>query len=455
MKDKKKPLFIFSEENASSHKKNLEPCWKILVITNNTVFDSFIKETCANFVFEQKNILLLQATSASEAAQILEQTLDISLMILDLDIGDSASNLKLIKSIRKNLNNFFLRIILYANSSDNEISKTDIFNYDIHNFLFKSNLDSKFFINITKTALKNFQHFHYAEEEKKQLQSIADSANRFVPYMFLSLLNKKNITEAHLSDYIEKELTILFLDIRSFSAISEFVTPFETFKLINDCMSYLEPIIIEHGGFIDKYIGDAVMALFPKKADDAVNAGIKLLQSLEEYNYSRIIKQEVPIKVGIGINTGTVVLGVVGFHERTDCTVIGDAVNVAERIEKTNKEYDSNLIISEQTFLALADSEQFAYRSLGKIHISGKKRMIKVYEIFNADIEEIVKLKKETKIEFETAVSFFHASNFSKAHKIFLDILKRNRHDHAVKFFLNQIDIKIQQAGLKIKKTNK
>lgn len=163
-----------------------------------------------------------------------------------------------------------------------------------------------------------------------QIQQNAIAVARFVPQDFLKVLNRKNIADIKLGDWVEKVMTVLFLDIKSFTSIAEQLSPVEIFNLINTLMSYMEPVILRNSGVIDKYIGDAIMALF-NNADDALAAASELLVALDNFNASRILNNLDPIRVGIGINTGHLILGTVGFEERMDCSVISDAVNIASR----------------------------------------------------------------------------------------------------------------------------
>jgi CheY-like chemotaxis protein len=145
-----------------------------------------------------------------------------------------------------------------------------------------------------------------------QLCKINLAYARFVPHQFLQFLSKESILDVQLGDQVQKEMSILFSDIRSFTTLSESMTPEDNFKFINTYLSRMEPVIIQHNGFIDKYIGDAVMALFGGGADEAVKAGIDMLYQLEEYNEHRKKKGHKPISIGIGINTGSLMLGSVG-----------------------------------------------------------------------------------------------------------------------------------------------
>lgn len=164
------------------------------------------------------------------------------------------------------------------------------------------------------------------------LKVTKEAFSRFVPREFLSLLNKKNVVDVQLGDQIEKEMTVLFSDIRGFTSLSEKMTPQENFNFINAYLSQMAPIIAQHHGFIDKYIGDAIMALFPTDAEEALNASIAMLKTLTTYNKILQKNNLAPINIGIGLNTGRLMLGTVGGKNRMDGTVISDAVNLASRI---------------------------------------------------------------------------------------------------------------------------
>jgi class 3 adenylate cyclase len=133
-------------------------------------------------------------------------------------------------------------------------------------------------------------------------------------------------------------MSILFSDIRSFTTLSESMMPDENFAFINAYLERMGPVIRDHNGFIDKYIGDAIMALF-KNADDALRAGLAMLDTLDQFNAGRRAAGQQPIAIGIGINTGSLMLGTIGERHRMDGTVISDAVNLAARVESLTKDY--------------------------------------------------------------------------------------------------------------------
>lgn len=194
---------------------------------------------------------------------------------------------------------------------------------------------------------------------------------RFVPNEFLRLLNKQRILDTQLGNYKEMEMTILFSDIRSFTALSEKMSPQENFDFINAYLKEMEPIIRKHNGFVDKYIGDAIMALFIR-ADDAIHAAIDML---------KVQHQEV--ETGIGINTGKLMLGIIGEKNRLQCTVISDAVNLASRVESLTKSYKTSLIITQNTLNNLTDSTRYAIRFIDNLQVKGREEKINIFELIN------------------------------------------------------------------------
>ena len=262
-----------------------------------------------------------------------------------------------------------------------------------------------------------------------QLSHINLAYGRFVPHQFLQFLNKDSIVDVQLGDQVQKEMSILFSDIRSFTTLSENMTPQDNFKFINTYLSFMEPVIIEHNGFIDKYIGDAIMALFSGNADDAVKAGIEMLYQLKKYNQHREMFGYIPIQIGIGINTGLLMLGTVGGPQRMDGTVISDAVNLAYRIEGLTKNYGVSLLISHQTYSRLINPAAYAIRMIDKVKVKGKAELVTVYEVFDTDEAQNKAGKLATQELFATALSFFNNQDYKSAGQVFEECLKNNPSD--------------------------
>ena len=206
------------------------------------------------------------------------------------------------------------------------------------------------------------------------------SIERFVPHAFLAIVGKPSIVDVELGDNKLKTMTILFSDIRNFTTLSEAMTPDENFAFINAYLERMGPVIRDHNGFIDKYIGDAIMALFDS-ADDAVRAGLAMLAALEAFNTERRGKGRAPINIGVGINTGTLMMGTIGEKHRMDGTVISDAVNLASRVESLTKTYHVGLLISQHTLQSLSNPRLYDIRPVDDVVVKGKTHPVTIYEV--------------------------------------------------------------------------
>ncbi|MDY6805292.1 MAG: AAA family ATPase [Cyanobacteriota bacterium] len=245
------------------------------------------------------------------------------------------------------------------------------------------------------------------------------ASKRFVPEQFLSFLEKKSIVDVELGDRVEREMTVLFSDIRDFTTMSEKMSPEENFAFINEYLGYMEPQIQKYGGFVDKYIGDAIMALFPNSTDDAVKGAIAMLEELKTYNRVREQRNLKPIRIGIGLHTGKLMLGTVGGFGRMDGTVIGDAVNLSSRVEGLTKTYGVSLLITHETWLCLNNPLEYDFRFIGQVKAKGKAKAVGLFEVFSADAPSLREAKIATKEKFEQAVLLYHRSSFPEAARLF------------------------------------
>ena len=287
-----------------------------------------------------------------------------------------------------------------------------------------------------------------AEAERERFTSelfhLNQSFSRFVPRQFLQFLDKKSIADVQLGDQVQQEMSVLFSDIRDFTTLSETMTPQENFEFINGYLSHMGPVISVHQGFIDKYIGDAIMALFSGGADNAVKAGIAMLHQLTQYNQYRTHSGYVPIQIGIGINTGSLMLGTVGEQNRMDSTVISDAVNLASRLETLTKNYGVSLLISHHTFLLLQNPADYAIRMIDKVQVKGKFERVTVYEVFDADAAQIKEGKLATVQAFTEALSLYNMNALSEAGQRFQDVLSINPGDKVAQIYLERCQLKAE-----------
>lgn len=261
---------------------------------------------------------------------------------------------------------------------------------------------------------------------------------RFVPQEFLNCLGKNNVVDVQLGDQVEKEMTVMFSDIRGFTPLAESLTPQEVFDFLNSYLGQMEPIISEYHGFIDKYIGDAIMALFPTHADDAIACAISMLKTLNKYN-ELLARSEYPtIEIGIGMNTGPLILGTVGGQHRMDGTVISDAVNLAARTEELTKRYHTALLITENTYNQLHDPNQYQIRKLDRVKVKGKSQVVAIYEVFDSEDERVIALKRQTLDDFEQGVHLYHQDHSQEAYNCFEKVLQINPQDTVALVYLQR-----------------
>jgi two-component system sensor histidine kinase ChiS len=181
----------------------------------------------------------------------------------------------------------------------------------------------------------------------------------------------------------------------------------------------------EYGGIVDKYVGDAIMALFPGVADDALRAAIALQGAVREHNVERAAEGKPPIAVGVGLHRGSLMLGTIGEHERMDGTVIADAVNVASRVEGLTKYFGARVMVSGEVRAALADPAAYTFRFLGRVAVMGKRQGIELYEVLDGDAPERQAIKRAALPAFHGAVAAFVAGAFADAAALRRDLRRR------------------------------
>ena len=275
---------------------------------------------------------------------------------------------------------------------------------------------------------------------RERLDTTTKAYSRFVPRQFLNLLGIEDIRKVELGQQIERKMTVLFADIRNFTALSETMSPQENFNFLNSYLIQMEPVIAAHGGFIDKYIGDAIMALFPDSPDQALHCSQAMLQCLEEYNDGRQRAGYRPIRIGIGINTGIVILGTVGGAERMDGTVIGDAVNLAARIERMTKEYRASVLISEYTLYCLDRPELWSIRFLDRTRVRGKEGTQSVFEVFDCEPPALRDAKQTHQKHFDQALAYYHFDDAPGAREQLLTYIAMVPDDTAAHAYLDRCE---------------
>ena len=240
---------------------------------------------------------------------------------------------------------------------------------------------------------------------------------KFVPEKFRELLGKEHFTDLELGDAQSREFTVLFCDIRSFSLNSEMLTAKENFEFVNIIYGIAGPIIRRHNGFVDKYIGDAVMALF-ESADDAVRAGIELYRAIVQDASTAQRLHVSEINIGIGIHTGMARIGIVGETERLSGTVISDTVNLSSRLESLTKTYHTAMLISKETLDKMEHPEAVQTRYLGMVQVAGVKEVRSLYEVLDCLDEKSREVRGENAPTLREAIRLFHSGDLRRAEEL-------------------------------------
>ncbi len=272
------------------------------------------------------------------------------------------------------------------------------------------------------------------------LKHINAASRLFVPGEFLKMLNRKSIIDVHLGDQTRGSMTVLFADIRAYSALSEEMTPAENFNFLNGFLSRIGPAIGGRNGFISQYFGDGLMAVFSRAPDDAIEAAIDIQKTLRNYNNERISKNRTPVSVGIGLQYGDIMLGIIGDEHRYNGAVVADTVNLASRLEGLTKIYGAGIIISNDVLVRLQNPNLFHYRFLDKVRVVGRSQPAAIFEIFDGDPPDILLRKKTLRGKFEQALAVCLERDFSKAAEILAECRALAPNDEAVVVHLKRIE---------------
>lgn len=281
------------------------------------------------------------------------------------------------------------------------------------------------------------------------LQLYTDASSRFIPREFLENLERATLADVRLGDHVLRDMTVFFADIRDFTSLSEQLTPQQNFAFLNSYLKEVTPVIRARHGFIDKYIGDGIMALFPREPGDALGAAVALQSAVAKYNLGRLGAGYPAIRIGTGMHRGNIILGTIGEDERMQTTVIADVVNVASRIEGLTKTFGVGILASGTVIDSLPPGHTYKLRRLSAVKAKGKTQSVEIYECFNNDSEELLAHKVETLEAFDTGMAQFKKGMFLTAGRIFSRIAQMNRGDSVAAYYRDRCTLDaVRDRGL-------
>jgi len=270
-------------------------------------------------------------------------------------------------------------------------------------------------------------------------QELSKSFARFVPNEFFQSLGKSSVLDVGAGENARKEMSIFFSDIRAFTTLVEGKTPEESYQFINDYLACMEPSIRKYNGFVDNYIGDAILALFDDGgADNAVQAAIDSQMELQHYNLHRQERGEPPVSNGIGISTGQLMLGTLGSSDRLACSVIGDSVNTAARVESLTKTYKAAILITDLTYRNLIDPTRYLLRPVDKVRVKGKNSTVTIYEVMNAISESMLDKRLAAMSEYMKGWREYQERRPDDALVSFANALKIDKEDRVTRLYLGR-----------------
>lgn len=288
-----------------------------------------------------------------------------------------------------------------------------------------------------ESAMLYEKNIREAREREEAVLRIHEVTKKFVPHEFIKALGKETLTDVRLGDQVEKLVTVLFTDIRDFTTLSEKMTPEENFHFVSSFNARLGPVIRSNNGFINQYLGDSIMAIFPDNPEDALRAAIGMQKAVHEMNEERKQRGLSPIKAGIGMHTGTLIMGITGDEYRMDAATISDTVNTAARIESLTKYYRSPLLLSDHTLQYLQQNSGFHFRHLGNVKLKGKNNLLSIVECINGFDDQQYQRKLQTLSLFNDAMTAYHEKHFEKALHYFQMITGKDPDDLTSNYFLD------------------
>lgn len=376
-----------------------------------------------------ENYSVIQAPGGEQALSILESGQHFDLIILDI-MMPRMSGYEVCAKLREKYPSHELPVVMLT--AKNQVSDLIIgFQFGANDYLTKP---------FSKDELLTRIKSHI------NLSQTNSAYGRFFPDAFLDFLKKESIVDIQLGNHVSKQMAVMFSDIRSFTALSETMTPQQNFDFVNAYLREVSPKIREHNGFIVKYLGDGMMAVFPNGADDALKGGIAKLQQVHEYNVDRKNSGYKPIQVGVGVHFGQMMVGIVGEAARMQGDAFSDHVNLASRLESLTKLYGVSLIISEKVLDNLTAPEQYQIRFLDRVIVKGKQQPISLYEVLDGETELVREMKLQTQPNFARGLEHYRRHEFKAAQTCFYQVLAVNTEEKTAALYLERLNYLIEKG---------
>lgn len=280
------------------------------------------------------------------------------------------------------------------------------------------------------------------KEKENLLKKTNIEYEKYIPKQFLKFIGKNSVLELELGNNVQKEVTTMFCNIRNSTQVSTTLSLEDNFNYINSYLKVVAPIVRKYNGFIDKYLGDGILAVFVKP-NEAIECAHAINKSIKDKNLQD--KNSPNLEVGISIHTGEVAFGIVGDESRKTPTIISDSVNFASKMDDVNKTYGTTLIFSKETLNNLPAKYPLSYRYIGSLKMSKKGDGMSIFESLETYNKKERDVLIKHKSQFETAVRSFDMAKFELAKNQFSEVFKNEKKDKVCYAYFNVCEEKLSK----------
>jgi len=285
-------------------------------------------------------------------------------------------------------------------------------------------------------SLENARLYGNLQASLDKQVELTRAYSRFTPRSFLDFLKRDSILDVRLGDHRHGDMTVMFLDIRDYTKLSEELSTGDNFNFLNGFFRRMTVHVARHEGVVATFTGDGFCAFFPENPREAFAASVDMQSAVRAYNVERQQKARRPIAVGIGLHTGPLMLGVIGDRDRLEASLISDTVNTASRMEGLTKEFRVGIVASESTVNAVAALAADGIRRVGDVRVKGKSLPTRVYDCFAGDAPDVAAAKRATAGDFSRGLDAWQAADFEAAVASFESVLRRHPTDGTAQRYL-------------------
>lgn len=277
----------------------------------------------------------------------------------------------------------------------------------------------------------------YIQVHINEISVINEAYHKYVPSKIFEILNKTNVTDVRLGNQTNVELSVLSFNIIGFYEMIKKMQSPEMFRFINKVLWNVLPIVIENNGVVENFKDAGFVAFYTERGESSLSAAISICQIMNRLNQSKEFGREEAVKIGIGLTYGPVMLGIVGHDNRMSTISISEQTTMAEYLQSIGEKYYANIIITASAANNIPNfSTVYHTRFLGFLYNVSTGRTEKLYDVFDGDREEDMKMKQQTKDIFEKGVELYCTKHFKEARLEFIKVLRQFRQDKAAREYL-------------------